>query len=31
MDPKPAETDAFLKSEYERWTGVIKQAGITVE
>ena len=31
MDLKPAETDVFLKSEYDKWTGVIRQAGITAE
>ena len=31
MDLKPAETDAFIRSEYDRWATVIKQAGITAE
>ena len=31
MDFKPADTDAFIRSEYDKWTTVIKQAGITTE
>jgi hypothetical protein len=27
----PAQTDAFVKAEYTKWTGVIRQAGITLE
>ncbi len=31
MSYTPQQTDAFLKSEFDKWTGVIKQAGITAE
>ena len=27
----PEQTDAFIKAEYTKWTGVIKQAGITAD
>jgi tripartite-type tricarboxylate transporter receptor subunit TctC len=31
MAMNPTQTDAFMKAEFSKWTGIIKQAGITAE
>jgi tripartite-type tricarboxylate transporter receptor subunit TctC len=31
MSMTPAQTDAFVKAEFTKWTGVIRQAGITLD
>ncbi len=31
MSLNPAQTEAFVQAEYTKWTGVIKQAGITAD
>jgi len=31
MEVAPDKLNAFIKAEYDRWTGVIKEAGITLE
>ena len=31
MEVAPDRLNAFIKAEYDRWTGVIKDAGITLD